>query len=115
MPRAPPNNYPQGESGVPGPPHTPGFRAYRSISSHGEVVRTCWLFSKASYTAPVILGFRELESNPLLCLVLYKLLLNSLVDFEFLPFKRKCKNCKRSIAKQQKCLMECKISHVGKD
>lgn len=63
----------------------------------------------------MMLAFREVGNNPLLCLVLYKLLLNYFVDFEFLHFKRKCENWKRSVAKQQKCLMGCKIGHVGKD
>lgn len=62
----------------------------------------------------MILGFRELGNNPLLCLALHTLLLNYFVDFEFPHFKRKCENWKRSV-EQQKCLMGCKIGHVGKD
>lgn len=63
----------------------------------------------------MILGFRDLGSNPLLCLALPKLLLNYFVNFEVAHFKRKCENWKRSVEEQQKCLMGCKIGQVGKD
>lgn len=61
------------------------------------------------------LRLRELGHNPLLCLALYKILLNYFVDFEFPHFKRKCENWKKYVEEQQKCLMGCKIGHVGKD
>lgn len=46
----------------------------------------------------MMLGFRELGNNPLLCLALHKLLLNYVVDFGFPHFKRKCENWERSVA-----------------
>lgn len=62
----------------------------------------------------MILGFRELGNNPLLCLASYKLLLNCFVDFEFPHFKKNCENWKRSVEEQRKCLMGCKIGLWGK-
>lgn len=49
----------------------------------------------------MMLGFRELGNNPLLCLALHKLLLNYVVDFGFPHFKRKCENWERSVAEWQ--------------
>lgn len=46
----------------------------------------------------MMLGFRELGNNLLLCLAVHKLLLNYVVDFGFPHFKRKCENWERSVA-----------------
>lgn len=56
--------------------------------------------SKACYKTHMILGFRELGNNSLLCLALYKLLLNYFDNFEFPYFKIKCENWERSIKKK---------------
>lgn len=57
-------------------------------------------FSRACYETCMILGFRELGNNPLLCLALYELLLNYLFDFQFPHFKRKCENWERYVKEQ---------------
>lgn len=91
------------------------FTECMRVDRHRRGGKSLLAFSKVCYKTHTILRFRELGNNPLLCLVLYKLLLNCFVNFEFPHFKRNCENWKRSVEEQRKCLMGCKIGHVGED
>lgn len=92
---------------------SPGMQRVHEAWQAGRGGTSLLAFGNACYKTHMMLGFGELGNNPLLCLALHALLLNYFVDFPH--FKRKCESWKRSVEEQQKCLMGCKIGHVGKD